>query len=203
MPLVVLDPTDADGAQNTSPRPNSYVSLEEIRTFWVDRADDIITDGSPQTPTDTVLTAAALRAADYMRFAWRLRWEGALVGGKQPLDWPRRGVPVPDFFDPYFRNANVPFEFRNTLFFGEDEVPDEVKTAQILLTRAALSDATTVINLQPALGRVTKKEKLGSLEVEYMDADGGGARLTTIYKDALGYVEPYFRPFRSGDIMRS
>jgi hypothetical protein len=202
MPLVVLDPSVEQGSQNASPLPNSYVGLDEVRAFWADRNDDLI-GISPQITADRVLTAALLRAADYMRFSWRLRWKGSLVGAKQPLDWPRRGVPVPDFFDPYFRNANVPFEFRNTLFFGEDEVPDEVKKAQIFLTRAALSDSTTVVNLQAALGRVTKREKLGGLEVEYADGDAGGSRLVTIYKDALGTVEPYLRPFSSGDLVRS
>ena len=198
MPLVVEDGTIG------SPRANSYVSLAEVREYWADRGDDIIANGSPAVPTDAILTAATLRAADYMRQNWRLRWEGALVQAFQPLDWPRTGVPIPDFFDPFFRNTNVPFEFRNTQFFSSSAIPEEVKTAQILLTRAALSDATTVVDLNPALGRTTKREKLGDLEVEYAvgEAGGAGERLKTIYVDALGMVEPYLRSDLNGTSFR-
>lgn len=198
MPLIIEDGT------TPSPAGNSYVTIAEIRAYWADRGDDIIANASPSVPTDAVLTAAALRAADYMRQTWRLRWEGSLVEPFQSMDWPRTGVPVPDFFDPYFRNANVPFEFRNTQFFSSSAIPQEVRTAQILLTRAALSSATELVDLNPALGRVTKREKLGDLEVEYAVDNGvsAGARLKTLYVDALGVLEPYLRSSINGTAFR-
>lgn len=198
MPLIV-----EDGSLG-SPLGNSFVSLAEIRTFWADRADDIIANASPSVPTDAVLTAAALRAMDYMIQTWRLRWTGSRATPYQPLDWPRKGVPIPDFFDPFFRNVNVPYEFRNTEFIAENTIPREVKEAQILLTRAALSDATTVINLNAALGRVTQREKLGDLEVEYAVGENvsAGTRLRTLYIDALGLVEPYLESDLNGQALR-
>lgn len=200
MPLVVYD-TDASPAVQ-SPDPNSYVSIADVRTYWADRADDLIDNASPVTTADSVLTAAILRASDYMKQTFRMRWVGSRANQFAFLDWPRRGVPIPDFFDPYYRDANVPWDFRNTLFFSETAIPAEVKTAQILLTRVALVSATEVQTLNPALERVTKREKLGDLEVEYFGPDGGGQRLRTIYIDALGMLEPYLESDNMGQSLR-
>ncbi len=97
------------------------------------------------------------------------------MSSTQVLDWPRRGVDVPDFFDPFYRQVNVPVSFQDTLFIGEDQIPQEVKDSQMLLAREALTSSTTVQTpLQPTLERHTKREKLGPLEVEYMTAQEGG-----------------------------
>ena len=200
MPLIIEDGT------TPSPAGNSYITIAEVRAYWEDRADDIFVAGSPEVPTDAIVTAAILRAADYMRQSWRLLWEGSRTQAFQSMDWPRTGVFIPDFFDPYFRDANVPFAFRNTLFFSAATIPQEVKNAQIMLTRAALASATEVVDLNEDLGRVTAREKLGELEVEYaigsQSGAGGGARQQTIYKDALGEVEPFMRPNSAGSSMR-
>lgn len=198
MPLIIEDGT------TPSPAGNSYVTIAEVRAYWEDRADDIFS-ASPE-PTDALVTAALLRAADYMRQSWRLAWVGARVEAFQSMDWPRTGVPVIDFFDPYFRNANVPWEFRNTQFFSAAAIPQEVKNAQIMLTRAALSDSTTLVDLNEDLGRVTSKEKLGELEVEYaigsQTGAGGGSRQRVIYADALGEIEPYMKSTSEGQAVR-
>jgi hypothetical protein len=132
-------------------------------------------------------------------------WNGSRVKGFQPLDWPRRGVPVPDFFDPFFKQANVPISFQDTLYVAENSVPEEVRLGQMHLAATTYSGDESTGVLQPALGRATKREKLGSLEVEYFNATDGSTRLTTIYWDAKQTVQPFLlatHPF-GGRVVRS
>lgn len=198
-----------DGSGSSSPTPNSYVTIDEFRSFWIDRNDALDFEVSSPYPspgdgvTDAVVEAALRRAWDYMLQRYRLRWVGSRARAFQAGDWPRRGVPVPDFFDPFYRNVNVPFDFRTTLFIGEDTVPQEVKDAQMFLARAAISNATTVTTLQASLGRRTKREKLGELEVEYEGASEGGAREVTYYFDAEQRLKPYLKSGVVGTVLRS
>jgi hypothetical protein len=183
MALVVEDGTKMD---TSSPLPNTYVDAEGLSAFATLRGlDDIAASG------DTQLEIALIKAVDYMQEKYRLRWKGSRVRGFQPLDWPRRGVDIPDFFDPFFRQSNVPINFQDTLYVGEDTVPEEVRTAQSLLAIATYSGDESTGVLQGSLGRVTKREKLGSLEVEYFNAEDGSSRQTTIYWDAKMTIQPF------------
>ena len=117
------------------------------------------------------------------------------VTTNQALDWPRRGVDIPDFFDPFFRNVNVPVSFQDTQFVPENQIPREVKDCQIFLAAATFdsSGLSSVTQLQATVGRSTKREKVGSLEVEYFGAgeDSAGGRLTQFYYDAMRVAEPF------------
>jgi len=198
-----------DGSGSSSPTPNSYVTIAEFRDFWTDRNDSLDFNVSSPYPSpgdgveDVIVEAALRRAWDYMLQRYRLRWVGSRAKAFQAGDWPRRGVPVPDFFDPFYRNVNVPFNFRTTLYVPENEVPQEVKDAQMFLARAAISDATTVTALQTSLGRRTKREKLDVLEVEYADASEGGARETTYYWDSEQRLKPFLKFGQVGTVLRS
>lgn len=183
MTLVVEDGTKTD---TVSPLPNTYVDADGLAAFATLRGlDDIAASGIVQ------LEIALIKAVDYLQEKYRLRWKGSLTKGFQPLHWPRRGVDVPDFFDPFFRQANVPINFQDTLYVAENVVPEEVRTAQNLLAIATYSGDESTGILQPALGRATKREKLGTLEVEYFNAQDGSTRLTTIYWDAKMTIQPY------------
>jgi hypothetical protein len=150
-----------------------------------------------------VIDAALIYAFDYMNQKYRLRWRGSKVEAFQYADWPRSGVAIPDFFDPYYRNINVPFNFRHTVFWEPDVIPPEVQTAQILLARASITSSTESGSLETSLGRTTKREKLGGLEVEYFGVEGGGQRQTTLYWDADKVIQPYLQPAHSGMVVRS
>jgi len=190
-----------DGTQGvSSPTPNSYVTTEELTTFTTDRGLFDVADSG-----DGEQESALLKAADYMTQKYRLVWKGSRVQAFQPMDWPRRGVDVPDFFDPFFKQTNVPISFQDTLFIPEDVVPQEVKTAQMLLAIATYSGDVSTGNLQPSLSRTTKREKLGTLEVEYMGADDGHTRVTVTYWDSKHTIEPFLlasHPF-TGQMVRS
>lgn len=185
MTIIVEDGTVVANA-------NSYVTLIEADNFFEARGDTVWTS----LATDEAKEAALIRGAAYMQQKWRLQWKGSRVNAFQSMDWPRRGVDVPDFFDPFYRQVNVPLQFQDTVFIGENVVPQEIKDAQMLLAIAALdSSGALSAQLQPSYGRKTKREKVGSLEVEYMTAqEGGDTSMTTVYWDAARRIEPFLRP---------
>ncbi len=184
MALTVEDGSGVSGA-------NSYISVTDADTYFSTRHDS----GWAAAATNDKERVLIL-AADYMRQAWRLKWRGSLVSATQALSWPRSGVPVPDFFDPFDKQTNIPLDFSDTYWIGSDTIPQEVIDAQCLLARAQIDDTGAISAvLQGSLGRLTKREKAGPLEVEYMTpSDGGNARQTTYYWDAEHTVQPYFNP---------
>jgi len=185
MALTVEDGSIVAGA-------NSFISVADADAYFLVRHDD----GWAAAATNDKERVLVL-ACDYMTQAWRLKWRASLVDATQPLPWPRNGVPVPDFFDPFFTpQPDVPLNFSDSYFIGTDTVPQEVIDAQCLLARAQMDDSGAISgSLQGALGRQTKREKAGSLEVEYMTPQNGGdARMTTYYWDAEKRVQPFFNP---------
>ena len=66
---------------------------------------------------------ALIKAADYLEQKYRLLWKGSRAQSTQRMSWPRRGVDVPDFFDPFYRDlSNIPLSFQDTWLstpFGE------------------------------------------------------------------------------------
>ena len=179
MSLTVEDGTNVAGA-------NSYTTRAEFTTFMADRGETVIAEADNDQKD-----FALIKATDYM---------------EQVLSWPRRGVDVPDFFDPFFRDlGNVPLSFQDTLFIPENEVPYEVKVAQMLIAKETFAGAESTGVLQPALGRVTKREKLGVLEVEYFNSADGSTRQTTRYWDAQKTIEPFLALVRlhTGQLLRN
>jgi hypothetical protein len=166
---------------------NSFATVAEFQTYHADRGNTTIAEAD----TDQI-QAALIKAADYMEQAFRMLWRGSRAQENQRLSWPRRGVPVPDFFDPFYRDlSDVPLSFQDTLWIAENEIPTEVKEAQFLIAAETFSGALSTGVIQPALGRETKREKLGVLEVEYFDVGQGGGRQTTKYWNAEGTIDPF------------
>lgn len=166
---------------------NSLATTAEFVTYFSDRGNTTLAEAD----TDQI-EAALVKAADYMEQKFRMLWNGSRATTTQRLSWPRRGVAVPDFFDPFFRDiSDVPLSFQDTLFIAENEVPELVKEAQFQIAAETFSGALSTGSLQPNLGRETKREKLGVLEVEYFDVQQGGGRQTTVYWDAEGTIDPF------------
>lgn len=181
MALIVEDGTKMD---LVSPAPNTYIDAAGLANFASLRGQTDIAEADTEQ-----LEISLIKAADYLSQKYRLAWKGSLVRAYQPLDWPRRGVDIPDFFDPFYKQVNVPISFQDTLFVPENEVPQEVRDAQCLLAIATFSGSESTGTLQGSLGRVTKREKLGELEVEYFNAQDGSSRQTTVYWDAKKTIE--------------
>ena len=186
MALVIEDGTLPGG----SPPPNSYVSVAQFQAFYEARGDTTLAEAD-----DTQVEAGLIKATDYMAQRLRLLWKGSRVTAFQPLDWPRSGVDVPDFFDPFYRNVNVPVAFQDTVFVGTDVIPQEIKDGQIFLAAATFDSngLSSVSDLQATLARLTSKEKVGSLEVEYFGADqaSDGGRQTAFYYNAMKRMEAF------------
>ena len=82
-------------------------------------------------------------------------------------------------------------ERQDTLWIAENEIPGEVKEAQFLIAAETFSGSESNGVIQPPLGRETKREKLGVLEVEYFDNTQGGGRQTTKYWNAEKTIDPF------------
>ena len=190
MTIIVEDGTLSTGSPEGSAIPNSYITRAELKQFAKDRGIDDV-----QGAAGGELDDSLIKATDYMAQKMRMLWKGSRVEAFQALDWPRRGVDVPDFFDPFFRNINVPVSFQDTAFVPENEVPVEVKDAQAFLAIATFAggNTSTLEALQPVVGRTTRLEQVGSLKVEYMTAadDAAGGRVTQLYWNAMRRVEAF------------
>lgn len=204
MTIIVEDGTIVTGSPIGSAAANSYVTRAEFKQFAKDRGLTNIADAD-----GAELDKGLIKATDYMAQRLRLNWKGSRVAAFQPLDWPRRGVDVPDFFDPFFRNVNVPVSFQDTVFVAENTIPQEVKDGQIFLAAATFdsSGVSSVSDLQATLERLTSKEKVGGLEVEYFDADqsSDGGRQTAFYYNAMKRVDPFLLASspHTGTVIRS
>lgn len=184
MSIIVEDGTVVAGA-------NSYVTRAETNDYFKCTNDTVWS-----SVTNNDKDAAIINASRYLQQMYRLKWLGSRVEPAQAIDWPRSGVPVVDYFDPFSNSAPVSLSFQNTYFIPENEIPQEVKDAQMLLARSQIDDSGGLtVRLQGPLGRQTSKEKVGSLEVHYMTPEeGGSARQTIQYWDAKKRIEPFLNP---------
>jgi len=193
MTLIVEEGTGKSDA-------NSYASEVQFVALMTNMGKTTVAEADSDQ-----IEAALVKATQYMSQKYRLLWKGSRVHVTQSLNWPRRGVDVPDFFDPFFRDlSNVPISFQETLFIAENVVPGEVVVATILIAAETFSGALSTGDLQNALGRVTRKEKLGVLEVEYF-GDGGQSRQTTRYWNAEQTIEPFLalQRLHGGQLIRN
>jgi len=198
MAIIVEDGTKMD---TVSPLPNSYVTTDQLINYTTLRGNTEVAEADVDQ-----LEVSLIKGMDYLTQKYRLRWAGSRVRGFQPLDWPRRGVPIVDFFDPFFKQTNVPINFQDTLFVPENTVPIEAQDGQMHLAIATFDGSGLASGtLQAALGRQTKREKLGSLEVEYFNAEDGSTRQTTKYWDAEQRIQIFLIPSQpwSGTMIRA
>ena len=155
MTLIVEDGSIVTGAE-------SYISVADASTYHTARGNT----AWAALATDALREAALRRATDYMRQAYRSRWQGYKVNEDQALDWPRYDVEVEGYA------------------VDSDIVPTEVKNACAeLALRASAAD------LNPDLTQGVAREKVGQIEVEYDKASPQFTRYRAI--DAL--LSPYLK----------
>ena len=141
MSLIVEDGSNVAGAE-------SYISVADADTYHSNRGN-----ATWATLTTTVKEQLLRKATDYMVQTYRTQWAGARKYDDQALDWPRYDVPK---FDSPSGYGVYPS------YYADDIVPGEVKVACAELAYKSYSQT-----LAPDLDRITKREKVGSLEVEY------------------------------------
>ena len=140
----------------------SYISVSDASNYHTVRGN---TAWAALT-TDALREAALRRATDYMRQAYRSRWQGYKVNEDQALDWPRYDVEVEGYA------------------VDSDIVPTEVKNACAeLALRASAAD------LNPDLTQGVLSEQVGSIQVTYDKASPQFTRYRAI--DAI--LSPYLK----------
>ena len=146
MSLIVEDGTGKSDAE-------SYISVADADTYHSKRGNTAW--AALATETKEVLLR---KAADYMVQVYRTQWAGARKFDNQGLDWPRYDVPK---FDSPSGYGSYPAYYLDTI------VPGEVKVAC-----AELAYKANIEDLAPDIERLTKREKVGTLEVEYDNNQG-------------------------------
>ena len=134
---------------------NSYCTVAEADQYIENRYGS----GTTYTTWSALTTAQKqeylILACDYIEQKYSNRWNtGARQTSDQRLSWPRN--------DAYY--------YEETNYFNIGGVPLEVKEGQI--EAAVLLVDGTETDLLPVYDRQTKSEKVGSLEVVYMDGSG-------------------------------
>jgi hypothetical protein len=139
MALIVEDGTGLVSAE-------SYISVADADIYHSNRGN------TAWAALSTTAKEQALRkGTDYIEEVYRLRFLGYRHTELQALSFPRDEVPRRDFT--YLNQYS---------FYPNDSVPTEVKDAC-----AVLAYKSTSAELSPDIARVTKREKVGALEVEY------------------------------------
>lgn len=103
--------------------------------------------------------AALVNATNYMEQVYRLRWKGVRKTANQALSWPREWVEREDY---YAVDSAIPDSVDGTFYYPSNQIPVEVVNACADLAFRALTE-----DLSPDIDRLTQREKLGPLEVEY------------------------------------
>lgn len=126
--------------------------------------------------TDAFRTAALVRASAALDGAYGPRFPGRKASRAQVLAWPRIGA------RDHCASEDVP----------EDEVPAEIERATYALALAELtSPGVSAPTVTP--GRLTKREKVDSIEREFMTAADGGASGAGAMRPVLLAVEDALR----------
>lgn len=102
-----------------------------------------------------------VKATDYMEQVYRERWKGIRVTDSQSLSWPRAYV---EREDGDYESPTSSYRAYATYYYPSNVVPQEVINACCELALKAYT-----ADLSPDIDRVTKREKLGPMEVEYQD----------------------------------
>lgn len=165
MSLIVEDGTGLSTAE-------SYASVAEADTYHSN-----IGNTSWASLTTTVKEQLLRKASNYMVQTYRMRWAGVRKNDTQALDWPRYLVPRTDT------------EAVNA-YYDSDSVPGEVKVACAELALKANS-----FTLAPDTDRLTKREKVGQLEVEYDTVNGKAYKM---YRAIDNLLMPMLNVGKSG-----
>jgi hypothetical protein len=139
---------------------NSYATLAEADAYFADRVTGNW-DGS-----DTTKEQALIKATQYIDATYGRSFSGIKNTQAQALAWPR-----------YHSLDGDGYEVNSLI------IPTKIKYATIEAAKLIAGGA----DLQAELGRATRREKVGSLEVEYME----GAALTSRYPVVEGYVKGF------------
>jgi hypothetical protein len=163
MALIVEDGTGKPDAE-------SFISVADATAYHAARGNA----AWAALASDTLREQALRKGTDYMEQMYRERWAGTRLTATQALSWPRYMVPMKDAPGGY---GSWP------AYYPQDEVPLIVAHACAeLALRAAAGE------LAPDIDRVTTREKVGPLEVEY----AAGAAPYVRFRAVDNMLTPFF-----------
>lgn len=148
----------------------SYVSVADADAYHALRGNTTWADLDDLEQKEPALR----RATDYMLQIYRSRWKGVRMQATQALDWPRSGV----YTEPFMHGAVGEYPYL---------VPDDIVPVEIARACAKLALNATTTDLAPNLDRMTTRETVGPLTVEYAP----GAVQYVRYRDVDGMLAPY------------
>lgn len=140
---------------------DSYGSLAEADAYFAARQTGNW-DGS-----DASKEMALRKAVTYLDNVYRGAWKGLRAAQTQALAWPRYDVIDEDGF-----------------VLPVDEIPEVLKRAQF----EAADLIAEGVNLEATIERPIKREKVGPLEVEYMDGAAAQAQYQAIHNYLRGLI---------------
>jgi hypothetical protein len=190
MPLLIEDGTGVENA-------NSYVTIDELRTFATDRG--VAFPAAPATtvpptidPAIAVFTPFLIRACDYLE-SLRGQFYGYESTDTQTLAWPRAGVVI---------------NRRDWPTYGQGAIPTQLKSAQCQLVVEQLNGVTLFSTQAPsgvgsipdgpdgaiaaADGRVLIRSKIDVIEDQWSDTQG------TQTWPVMPAVDGFLRPLLQG-----
>jgi len=171
MALVVEDGTGLEDAE-------AYASVSFADTYHAARGNEAWLD-----LVDVEKEAVLRKAADYLTSTYRLRWIGYRLTATQALDWPRANALMADAYVE---------EDADPIYYPSDAVPVAVQRANAELALKALT-----VDLSPDTsgGRLTSREKVYVIEVEYQDGDAVAPTFPAVDTMLAAYLIPTPGPF--------
>lgn len=146
---------------------DSYISDVDLQAYW----DSIGFDYSSYDAS--AIEVAARKATKWLDGVYGDRFGGSRASGRaQALNWPRNGV--------YDREGQA---------VAADEIPREIVSATAEAARYAISG--TDLSPKVTAGQIVKREKVSSIEVEYLatsDPDAQRPVLTVVEDILLGLL---------------
>jgi len=153
---------------SSSATADSYVSTADATTYLSNRYGS--TEAFVAMGSGDDKDALMRRAASYLDNVYAARWKGDRSAGAQALAWPRTGVYDLDGYT-----------------VGSDEIPTELGYAQAEVARRLKAGTDPLSDLERS-GHV-KREKVGEVEVEYMDRASGD----TDFRQVDGLLRHYLQ----------
>ena len=135
---------------------NSYTTIAELDTYCTDRGITLT------AATDEAKSILLIKAMDFLEVQ---KYKGVKTVSTQSLQFPRVICGYGSNYDRLNAYPSTSYQTYIACDYDSETVPEEIKKAQIVA--AIFTDSGE--DLQPIVGKAVKREKVGSLEVEYQN----------------------------------
>jgi hypothetical protein len=152
---------------------NTYINEADADAYFLARANSTWAGAST-----TAKEAGLIRATSYLDAHYAGQWVGAVADSSQALAWPRSGA--------IDRNGNS---------IDSADIPDQIEDATCELAVRALGVDDLEADIDA--GGQVKRQKVGTLEIEYNDFADPTIKYTFVEKLLIGLIKQTNRLIRS------